>query len=392
MGSILCAPVRNQLLTRVGNDDFRIGCSQMQGFRVEMEDAHSICLALEGHPNTSLFAVYDGHAGELVAKYLARDLPGHLAKLEQFDDQSLKKAMLEFDADVGRQDFKNQGSTCTFALVEQHESSTSTSSKSWRVTAVNIGDSRVMLVKANGKLEKLTEDHKPEDWRERQRIEKAGGFVRENRVDGGLAMSRAIGDYTYKMESKLGQLEQKVIALPDIKHTDAYPGDRLLVICDGIVERLTSEDVAQYVHNKHKQLKEEPAEVMRDLLYYSLAVGSTDNQSGILISFEDGNGYSRDDEFLAGPLSEWRTDKKFMNAYLKNAEAWGKQKDDLIPLIAEAEKTIDSDWRNFRKQEGGNPFMASKTLLLIVTCVFFVFYLVYRNSMQLYDGESADEW
>lgn len=240
------------------------------------------------------------------------------------------------------------GSTCAFALVQ---SMPSTSPKSWRVTAVNVGDSRVMIVRANGKLVSMTEDHKPDDSFERARIEKANGMVKDNRVDGGLAMSRAMGDFVYKMDAELSQTEQKVIALPDITHNTAYPGDRLLVICDGIVERIENKDVASFVHARHRELPGEPAEVMRDLLFYSLACGSTDNQSGILACFEDGSDYGRPDQFMAGPLSHWKADHKFVSAYFKNAEAWGQTPDSLAPLINKAEQSIPADWRQIRKPE-----------------------------------------
>lgn len=42
-------------------------------------------------------------------------------------------------------------------------------------------------------------DHKPEDESEQSRITKAGGRVTlDGRVNGGLNLSRAIGDHAYK--------------------------------------------------------------------------------------------------------------------------------------------------------------------------------------------------
>jgi serine/threonine protein phosphatase PrpC len=63
----------------------------------------------------------------------------------------------------------------------------------------------------------MSEDHKPNLPDEKQRIEKAGGFVDDNRVRGVLALSRAIGDLQYKNDKKIALKEQMVIATPEIK-------------------------------------------------------------------------------------------------------------------------------------------------------------------------------
>jgi protein phosphatase len=71
---------------------------------------------------------------------------------------------------------------------------------------------------------------------ERSRIEKAGGIVRMNRVDGDLAVSRAFGDATFKMSSNVGPREQKVICVPDITTMEVRAGDVLALCCDGVFE------------------------------------------------------------------------------------------------------------------------------------------------------------
>ena len=63
----------------------------------------------------------------------------------------------------------------------------------------NAGDSRC-VVSREGKAVDMSVDHKPEDDLERNRIEKAGGRVTaDGRVNGGLNLSRAIGEFGIKM-------------------------------------------------------------------------------------------------------------------------------------------------------------------------------------------------
>lgn len=58
----------------------------------------------------------------------------------------------------------------------------------------------------------------------------------DGRVDGGLALSRAFGDYEYKMRSDLPPFRQKVSALPDVRIVKRLPGIDafLLLACDGL--------------------------------------------------------------------------------------------------------------------------------------------------------------
>lgn len=152
------------------------------------------------------------------------------------------------------------------------------------------------------------------------------------------------------------------------------------MVCDGVVERITNKEVAKYVHAKCKHVKDDPAEVMRELLLYSLARGSTDNQSAILVCFEDGTGYSSSDTFIAGPLSEYASDRRFVSAYLKNAKAWGQNAESLRAQIAEADRTMPKDWRKVTKpSEMGSPIVP---VLLFVLLLAVVSYLVFRWESQ----------
>ena len=70
----------------------------------------------------------------------------------------------------------------------------------------NAGDSRTIL-SVNGDCVEMSEDHKPDNEKEKARITKAGGFVSDGRINGNLNLSRAIGDMEYKKGENLSDHE-----------------------------------------------------------------------------------------------------------------------------------------------------------------------------------------
>ena len=77
------------------------------------------------------------------------------------------------------------------------------------IFCANSGDSRAILATKGGKCIELSHDHKPENDSEMKRIKEGGGFVEDGRVQGVIAVSRAIGDWEYKNPGLLAQLEKK---------------------------------------------------------------------------------------------------------------------------------------------------------------------------------------
>ena len=53
-------------------------------------------------------------------------------------------------------------------------------------------------MKKGNEVTELSHDHKPDNDGEMIRIKAAGGFVDDGRVQGIIAVSRAIGDWEYK--------------------------------------------------------------------------------------------------------------------------------------------------------------------------------------------------
>lgn len=88
------------------------------------------------------------------------------------------------------------GTTCIFSTVQVQEVD---GNKQYKCIVGNIGDSRVVLARDGTTAISMTEDHKPDNLEEEERIKAAGGFVKYSRVRGNLALSRAIGDRSYKV-------------------------------------------------------------------------------------------------------------------------------------------------------------------------------------------------
>lgn len=72
-----------------------------------------------------------------------------------------------------------------------------------------MGDSRAIAC-VNGKVDVLSIDHKPSNEAELKRITAAGGWVEFNRVNGNLALSRALGDFLLKRNEEKMPEEQVI--------------------------------------------------------------------------------------------------------------------------------------------------------------------------------------
>lgn len=133
----------------------------------------------------------------------------------------------------------------------------------------NSGDSRCVIADG-GKFEELSIDHKPDNEGEKSRIIKAGGSVFNGRVNGNLSLSRALGDFDYKGNNKLGKDEQLIIATPEIKHKVLSSSSEFLILgCDGIWETLSTEKIIEFIRERlqeKKNLKDVVESLMDNLL------------------------------------------------------------------------------------------------------------------------------
>ena len=172
-------------------------------------------------------------------------------------DEKLKKK--DYDSDLS-------GSTsCTIFIIGKH------------IICSNLGDSRAILIKKSNEIINLSNDHKPNNKKEYDRIKKKGGEIRKNNIyyynnnefkynniiDNnydkipyriylkyknfpGLAMSRSIGDFIAK---KIG-----VINIPEIFNYTICDDDKFIILAsDGLWEFVSSEDARNIVNSYYLQ-------------------------------------------------------------------------------------------------------------------------------------------
>ncbi|KAM4619999.1 putative protein phosphatase, Mg2+/Mn2+ dependent, 1Nb (putative) [Polymixia lowei] len=258
----------------------------MQGWRANMEDFHNCVPQLAGNlADWSFFAVFDGHAGSSVAQYCSQHLLSQILStggLGPEDDPERVRGgiidgFLQTDKHLHtvarREGWEKGGTTVVATLISP-----------CYIYFANCGDSRALLCRS-GQVCFSTEDHKPYSPLERERIESAGGSVSIQRINGSLAVSRALGDFSYKGAENRSPSQQMVSPEPEVCVVERSPADEFLVLaCDGVWDMITNEELCAFIHSRLRvctDLRDVCAQVI-DLCLYK---GSLDNISIILLCF-----------------------------------------------------------------------------------------------------------
>uniref|UniRef100_A0A7N8WSS3 Protein phosphatase 1G n=1 Tax=Mastacembelus armatus TaxID=205130 RepID=A0A7N8WSS3_9TELE len=180
----------------------------------------------------------------------------------------------------------DSGTTAVVALIRGKQ-----------LIVANAGDSRC-VVSERGKAVDMSYDHKPEDEVELARIKNAGGKVTmDGRVNGGLNLSRAIGDHFYKRNKILPPEEQMISAMPDVKVlTLNEDHDFMVIACDGIWNVLSSQEVVDFISERIKPDESGKARplssIVEELLDHCLAPNTCgdgtgcDNMTCIIVTFQ----------------------------------------------------------------------------------------------------------
>ncbi len=241
------------------NRRVQLGVAYSKGGRDYMQDAFSVQLdagiAADSIP-VDFMGVMDGHGpnGENIAMFVAHHLCDTVLeeyrKLRKEDFlESIKTACLVLDEKIRlsaqMMDENGQvtgGSTCSAIWIRQK-----------KIYSCNVGNCRFIL-SYKGKAFAVTEDHKPDATREKQRISRAGGFVNENLVNGTLGVARSFGDFNFKCDKAREPTEQLVTALPDVFTVEIDPSiDFMVLASDGVWDVMTNQQVVDFIEERiHK--------------------------------------------------------------------------------------------------------------------------------------------
>ncbi|KAF1328475.1 Protein phosphatase, partial [Globisporangium splendens] len=270
------------------------GVTSLIGVRKSMEDVCSCIPDLNAHfgesgwhQKQSIYMLFDGHSGVRAAKFSEQRLLSYLRAHEAFmmDARSaFEECFQQIDTEfleIAANESLSDGTTAAVVLIRGN-----------RLLTANIGDSRA-VASIGGQALDIIEEQTPGRVDERERIESRGGWVREERelhmsklhsmdlsdpeiqqragrvvqwvnifrVNGELAVSRAIGDIDYKGES-LSNYEywafpeghdrefhgDLIIAVPEFQEIEITPEFEFLILaCDGLWDTITSKEAVRHV-------------------------------------------------------------------------------------------------------------------------------------------------
>ncbi|KAI1194761.1 phosphatase 2C-like domain-containing protein [Nemania serpens] len=268
------------------------------------------------------FAIFDGHAGTFAADWCGKKLHLVLEDIVRRNPNApipelLDQTFTSVDAQLEKLPLKNSGCTAAIAVLRWEDRVPSSSSaigsqaiapaaagasklkdgkseddgntiaipestharlkgiatRQRVLYTANVGDARIILCRA-GKALRLSYDHKGSDENEGKRILNAGGLILNNRVNGVLAVTRALGD-TYMKDLVTGHpYTTETVIQPEV---DEF----IIIACDGLWDVCSDQEAVDLIRDKP-----DPVAASKLLVDHALARFSTDNLSCMIIRFD----------------------------------------------------------------------------------------------------------
>ena len=137
---------------------------------------------------------------------------------------------------------KEMGTTANILLINNNN-----------LYCANCGDSLSVLYR-NGQAIKLNQEHKTTLKSEYERITKCGRHIINNRIEGKLNLTRAIGDLEFKESLNLKCYDQSVIASPEITKIKNIEGIEFIIMgCDGLWDCVEPQKLCETISRRIKE-------------------------------------------------------------------------------------------------------------------------------------------
>ena len=210
-----------------------------------------------------LFCVFDGHGGDATAKLCVKRFPEIFKKClheNPFEYESaLKSSFHLMDKEIEKIKANEVGNTGTIVFINNKV-----------LYCANVGDSSCCLIGKTAEF--ISMDHKCSNKKEKKRIEKEGGKIVDDRIEGILAISRGFGDFDLKNK---GLICEPHITKKLIDHSLRY----CVLASDGVWDSLKLDDVSKII-NENKDNFNDMAKIIVET---AKEKGSEDNISCIVI-------------------------------------------------------------------------------------------------------------
>ena len=271
-------------------------------------------------PKISFFGIYDGHGGKGCAEFLKDNLHKFIANDKNFPEnisesiysgfyKAEKEFLNNYAINKNTNNIIDKSGSCALIMLI-------IDSKTY---IANVGDSRCLLSLNNGtKYIVVTEDHKPNNEKEKKRIIENGGKIYQTQTfvpnlannsskqillgpfrvfPGRLSCSRTIGDIEAK-KTEFGGNPNVIIPKPNIYIFDLSKEDIDFFImgCDGIYDQLTNKEILdaawQVFKNKNNEneninLHDQCGKITDFILKCAMVRKSFDNITCLIVCFKD---------------------------------------------------------------------------------------------------------
>lgn len=288
----------------------RSGSFQTRGPREYQEDRmlafeEFLASSSTGRPCVELYAVFDGHGGTAAVDFVSEKLPDalhscftdfHSLDAKQVKDgisrafEQTEAELLEILQRIPFQVPSDGPLPRTRSVVPQ----TGLSPGSCACVAVlcgnilylaNLGDCRAILRTHTGTIQ-LTQDHRPlndVNLGEKARLEDLGISVSsDGYIHGQIGVSRSLGD----MRLETGLKCPGLLACPEVSQHQLEIGTEfLLLVCDGILEKMEPEEACNIVRRALRDTKD-PATAAQKLVEDADLRQSPDNLSAVVVLFK----------------------------------------------------------------------------------------------------------